>query len=84
MIHLLHEDDLVKPGFYKKFEEIFDKYKTIGAAYCRQEYIDEDGGTMFFSDTDLPETGIMEDAVILLAERQRIQYCSMVVKRSAY
>ena len=84
LIHLLHEDDLVKPGFYKKFEEIFDKYKTIGAAYCRQEYIDEDGGTMFFSDTDLPETGIMEDAVILLAERQRIQYCSMVVKRSAY
>ena len=84
LIHLLHEDDLVKPGFYKKFEEIFDKYETIGAAYCRQEYIDEEGNTMFFSDTDLPETGIMDDAVILLAEKQRIQYCSMVVKRSSY
>ncbi len=84
LVHLLHDDDLVKPGFFETFAKIFNDYPAIGAAYCRQEYIDDDGNTMFFSNPDLDKTGILDDAVIKLAERQRIQYCAMVVRRSAY
>jgi len=83
-IHILHDDDLVKPGFYKKFEEIFEAYPDIGAAYCRQEYIDDKGKFMFNSVPDRKDTGILENALIKLAERQRIQYCAMAVKRSTY
>ena len=84
LVHILHDDDSVKPGFYRKFEEIFDTYKTIGAAYCRQEYIDDNGKYMFDSEPDMEEQGILENAVIRLAEKQRVQYCAMVVKREAY
>lgn len=84
LVHLLHDDDLVRPGFYKKFEEILETYSEVGAAYCRQEYIDDYGNTMFFSEPDKEETGILDNALIKLAERQRIQYCSMVVRRSTY
>jgi len=84
LVHILHDDDLVKPGFYENFARIFEEYKDIGAAYCRQEYIDDDGKTMFFSEPDLEKTGILENALIKLAEKQRVQYCSMVVRRSTY
>ncbi len=84
LVHLLHDDDLVMPGFYKTFAEIFKTYTDIGAAYCRQEYIDDDGNTMFFSEPDLEKTGILDNALIKLAEKQRIQYCAMVVRRSTY
>ncbi|MBK9226764.1 MAG: glycosyltransferase [Ignavibacteria bacterium] len=84
LVHILHDDDLVKPGFYEAFAKIFEEYKEIGAAYCRQEYIDDDGKTMFFSEPDLEKTGILDNALIKLAEKQRVQYCAMVVRRSAY
>lgn len=83
-IHLLHDDDYVKPGFYKKFGEIFEKFPEAGAVYCRQEYIDDTGKFLFNSEPDLNETGYLEDALIKIAERQRIQYCAMAVKRSTY
>jgi len=84
LVHILHDDDLVKPGFYETFAKIFEEYKEVGAAYCRQEYIDDDGKTMFFSEPDLEKTGILDNALIKLAEKQRVQYCAMVVRRSAY
>lgn len=84
LVHLLHDDDKVKPGFYEKFEDIFNKYENIGAAFCRQEYIDDDDNFMFFSEPEMEETGILDDALIKLAQKQRIQYCAMVVRRNTY
>lgn len=84
LIHILHNDDKVKPGFYARMENIFDEFKTAGAAYCRQEYIDDNGDTLFYSEPDRDTTGILDDAISKLAERQRVQYCGMVVKRESY
>ena len=84
LIHFLHQDDRILPGFYKTFEDIFSRYKSIGAAYCRQAYIDDFGQLISYSYLDMEETGILEDAVVKLAERQRIQHCAMVVKREVY
>ncbi len=84
LVHILHDDDMVKEGFYPKFKNKFAEFPEIGAAFCRQEYIDDDGKFMFFSDLELEEPGIIENAVVRLAEKQRIQYCAMVVKRSTY
>lgn len=84
LIHILHCDDIVYPGFYKKFEEDFEKFPDAGAVYCRQAYIDENSIKKYYSEPDLTETGYLENAVVRLAERQRIQYCGMVVKRSVY
>ncbi|MEO7356299.1 MAG: glycosyltransferase, partial [Ignavibacteria bacterium] len=84
LVHLLHDDDLVKPGFYSKFENIFNKYENIGAAFCRQEYIDDDGKFMFYSELEMEEMGILDDALVKLAQKQRIQYCAMVIRRNAF
>ncbi len=84
LIHLLHQDDRIMPDFYKTFEDIFENYKDIGAAYCRQRYIDEKGEYITISNPDRRETGILEDALIRIAEKQRIQYCGIAVKREVY
>ena len=84
LIHFLHEDDMVKPGFYSTFENIFKNYTKIGAAFCRQEYIDEEGKLKFYSPPEMDEPGILEDALVKLAEKQRIQYCAMVIRRKVF
>ena len=84
LVHILHDDDMVKDGFYPKFRNKFKEFPEIGAAFCRQEYIDDDGKFMFYSDLEMEEPGVLENAVVKLAEKQRIQYCAMVVKRSTY
>ncbi|MBS1550496.1 MAG: glycosyltransferase, partial [Bacteroidetes bacterium] len=84
LVHLLHDDDKVKPGFYSAMDKIFRKYDNIGAAFCRQEYIDDDDVFMFYSEPEMEETGILENALVKLAEKQRIQYCSIAVKRKVY
>lgn len=84
LIHLLHDDDRVKPEFYKVFENILDAYPEAGAVFCRQEYIDDEGNHKFYSELEQPETGILENALVKLAEKQRIQYCSIAVRRSVF
>src|SRR5580765_49653 len=42
-IHLLHGDDLIKPGFYKEIESLFNKFPEAGAAFTGHTDIDENG-----------------------------------------
>jgi len=84
LVHILHDDDMVKDGFYPKIKNIFNDFNEIGAAFCRQEYIDENNDLKFHSDLELDESGMLDDALLKLAQKQRIQYCSMVVKRTVY
>lgn len=84
LVHLLHGDDRVKDGFYKKMTELFEKFPQVGAGFCGYEIIDEQanyvGKEMVFADDDC----ILENWLIRIAEKQRLQYASMVVKREVY
>jgi glycosyltransferase involved in cell wall biosynthesis len=84
LLHILHGDDCVKQGFYKKIEALFEHHPGIGAAFCRYAYIDETGKTLFHQDAEMDSAGILQDWLPRLCERQRIQYVAMVVKRSVY
>jgi glycosyltransferase involved in cell wall biosynthesis len=84
LIHLLHGDDIVRAGFYKKFERMFDRYPAMGAAFCRYAYIDQGGKVMYHQDAEMDGEGILRDWLVRLGERQRIQYVAMVVKREVY
>ncbi len=83
-VHLLHGDDRVKPGFYSAMQNLFDEYNNVGAAFCRYQYIDEEGVLLGTREPLLPHTGILPDALKRLAERQHIQYAAMAVRRSVY
>jgi hypothetical protein len=74
----------VKPGFYTRFEKLFENHPDLGAAFCRYTYIDEQGKRMYDQDAEMENEGILENWVERLGERQRIQYVSMVVKRNVY
>lgn len=83
-VHLLHGDDKVRPGFYRRMESFFATHPSVGATYCRYAYINESGKTLFLHERELTTEGILPDFVSKLGERQRIQYAAMVVKREVY
>ncbi|MFM6400298.1 glycosyltransferase family 2 protein, partial [Planktothrix sp.] len=83
-IHLLHQDDLVLPGFYSKIQALLEKEPTAGAAFCRHYHIDEQGKQQLLSTLEQETSGILSNWLEKIAIMQRIQFASMVVKRSVY
>lgn len=85
LIHQLHGDDVVRNGFYRKMQQVFQEYPQIGAAFCRTIFIDEKGHWKWISSLELPETGILPDSWIKeIAQVCRIQTPSIVVARHVY
>jgi glycosyltransferase involved in cell wall biosynthesis len=83
-IHILHQDDVVLPDFYKRLTTGCLSDTKPGLAYCRHAFIDDEGRRMDLSELDAEKTGILNDALQHLACRQRIQTPAVVVRRSAY
>lgn len=83
-VHILHGDDLVLPGFYDRMRRLVTKFPSLGAAFCRYSYIDEKGRVLYCHEPEMDREGILEDWTVKLAQRQRIQYAAMVVRREAY
>jgi glycosyltransferase involved in cell wall biosynthesis len=84
LVHLLHGDDLVRDGFYRRMQQPFEDRPEIGAAFCRQIFIDEAGRWLSISPLDQDESGLFEDGVRRLATEQRIMTPSIVVRREVY
>ena len=84
LVHLLHADDLVAPGFYTRMQAAFEAEPDIGAAFCRNRFIDEEGRELSLSPLERPTSGLLEDAAERLAVEQRIMTPAMVVRRSVY
>lgn len=83
-VHILHQDDLVMPGFYSCLREALEQEPTVGAAFCRHSYIDEKGDCLFLSLLERETPGILADWLELIATMQRVQFPSIVVRRSTY
>lgn len=84
LVHLLHGDDRVKLGFYDKITYLFDEYPEIGAAFSNYSFINEEGETAMDYNLGEVEDGVLENWLIRIAEFQKIQYASMVVRREVY
>jgi glycosyltransferase involved in cell wall biosynthesis len=84
LIHILHGDDQVKSGFYTEIEGIFKQYATIGAAFANLSLIDENGIVIKHNKHIQNYAGIIQDWLLKISKRQRLQTCSIVVKRSVY
>lgn len=83
-VHILHGDDTVLPGCYKRFQEAIEKESTIGAAFCRIIYIDEKSNWRSFSQLERETPGILSDCLERLVIFNYIMTPSIVVKRSVY
>ena len=85
LVHLLHGDDCVKPGFYDEIEKLFTTHPEIGAAYTRSTNMDIDGSELPYWEDKIPvKAGIIEDFLFQIASSQKLQPPSIVVKRSVY
>jgi GT2 family glycosyltransferase len=84
LIHLLHGDDCVREGFYRKLERAFAEQQHIGAAFCRYISMDESGNWQTVSPLEQPESGVIPNWLEKIATGQRLQPPSMVVRRKVY
>lgn len=84
LIHLLHGDDCVLPGFYSKMQTAFEERSEIGAAFCRHIYIDEEGHWQAVSPLEANQSGVLSNWLERIASQNRIQPPSLVVKREVY
>ncbi|EYD75952.1 Glycosyl transferase, family 2 [Rubellimicrobium mesophilum DSM 19309] len=82
LVHILHGDDMVRPGFYAAMEKGFAD-PSVGAVWCRQIFMDRDGNWTGVSAIEAPEGRVLH-AARFLAERQRIMTPSICVRRSVY
>ena len=84
LVHILHSDDIVRPGFYSRMQEAFNGEPSLGAAFCRHIYMDEDGHWQFLSLLERRAPGVLVDWLEQLAVSQRIQAPAIVVRRKVY
>ena len=83
-IHLLHGDDLVKPGFYAETGDVFLKFPEAGAVFSGYTYINEQNTVLYHNNEFLNEPGILKNWLLEIGHAQHIQPPAMVVRRSVY
>lgn len=84
LVHILHDDDLVLPGFYCHLQEAFEKEPTIGAAFCCYAQVNEENRQQYLAPLERSTSGIISNWIEQIAVGQRIEPPSIVVKRSVY
>jgi glycosyltransferase involved in cell wall biosynthesis len=84
LVHLLHGDDYVRDGFYAKLGQAFAAHPEIGAAFCRQIFMDADGHWLSLSHLEQRQSAVLDKGLERLAQEQRIMTPSIVVRRAVY
>lgn len=83
-VHLLHGDDYVRQGFYRKMQQALLDHPAVGAAFCRHIYMDAAGHWQDMAPLEQPASGVLPNSLARLATEQRIMTPSMVVRRAVY
>ncbi|WP_225975138.1 glycosyltransferase family 2 protein [Anseongella ginsenosidimutans] len=84
LVHLLHGDDAVLPGFYRVTGALFDAHPQVGAAFTSHIVIDECGNQVYSRQSLMDKPGVLSDWLSTIARRQRLQPPAIVVKRLVY
>lgn len=83
LVHILHDDDWVRTGFYRSLQEGFDSDQAVGAAFARHE-LAFGTGRSWTSWAEQPTAGVIDDWLDRISTECRVQFSSMVVRRSVY
>jgi GT2 family glycosyltransferase len=84
LVHILHSDDRVVPGFYNSMGHAFEVDEEIGAAFCGVTVIDAEGNVRYDMPTLQTVAGRIDDAVRVMAVQQPVETPSIVVRRDVY
>ena len=83
LVHLLHGDDMVLPGFYAAMERALAD-PTAVAAVCRARDIDAHSSPTYVTRSYRKGTGVWTDALEAFAVSNRVRAPGIVVRRRAY
>jgi GT2 family glycosyltransferase len=83
LVHLLHGDDLVLPGFYPAMEQALADPTTV-AAVCRVQDVDADNALLHTTRSYRKGTGVWVNALDALSVSNRVRTPGIVVRRGAY
>lgn len=84
LVHLLHQDDYILPGFYAAMDRGFRASPDVGMAFCRSRIIDGAGRSIKSTSRVRWRPGIVPNWLSQIAERQRVQTPAAVVRREVY
>lgn len=84
LVHILHGDDVVEPGFYGEIAFLFKKHTHVGAAFTHCMYFDENSTPSWGTPQVLDKPGIVDNLLERVATELLFQTPSVVVKRSVY
>jgi len=82
-VHILHDDDTVRPGFYSHLQAALEKKPPVGAAFSRCISIDPESNWLSISPIEMQGSGIVSNFIERLSPGV-IQCPSVVVDRSTY
>jgi glycosyltransferase involved in cell wall biosynthesis len=83
LVHLLHADDAVEPGFYAAMEQALAD-PTAVAAVCRVRDIDAEGRELYITRSYRNGTGVWENALEMFAVSNRVRPPAIAVRRTGY
>ena len=83
LVHLLHGDDTVLPGFYMAMEQALAD-PTAVAAVCRVQDVDAHNSPIYITRSYRKGTGVWMNALDAFAVSNRVRAPGIVVRRAAY
>lgn len=83
-VHILHQDDAVRPGFYERFKSVITKVPDLAAVFCRAIFTDENDHWPGISDLDFPKPQIYPNLFSRLVVSYRVWPPSIVAARAVY
>lgn len=83
-LHVLHDDDIVLPGYYQRLREAIEHEPDVGAAFCRHIHIDAEGHWQSIAPLEQSRPGVLSDWLARIAVSQRVQAAAIVVRRDVY
>ena len=84
LVHILHGDDCVLPGFYETMGRPFAHHPEIGAAFCRYVAMDGEGRWHAVAPLLQPASGMVDGWLERIALGQLVQPPTIVVRRAVY
>jgi len=82
-VHILHQDDIVLPGFYDALRKGAE-CRDAGAIFCRHAIADSKGEWFQLSELHREWAGLLDDWHAKITTQQLIQFAAIVVRRRIY
>lgn len=84
LVHILHGDDTVLPGFYDRLGRALTIEPEAGAAFSRHAIADQDGHWLNLSPLERRQAGLLEKWIERIGVANVMQAPAVVVRRSVY